>query len=136
MRISDINWTSDFLKSQLVQRNRCIDIPKEALWHYIQPNRDEIVPIGGLGAVVNCKTMYKDFESPEYRQSENSLYYSNKVVCIVNVPVFHLGSNLEVDYPAYFRNRNSGIKPGRLQVGTNMRTGETKEIDLGADWPG
>jgi len=134
MRISDINWTSDFLKSPMVHRQEYIDIPKETLWYYAKPSRDEIVPIGGLGCVINSATMYKNFNPPEYRQSEATLYFDNKVICIANVPIFHMGSNIEVDYPEYFKNRNAGIHPNRLQKGTNMKTGETKEIDLGANW--
>jgi len=134
MRISDINWTSDFLKSQMVQRQELVNIPKDTLWFYTKPNRNEIVPIGGLGCIIDSKRMYKKFNPPEYRQSEGSLYFDNKVVCIANVPIFHMGSNIEVDYPEYFRNRNAGIHPKRIQAGTDMRTGESKEVDLGVGW--
>ena len=132
-RIFEGNWTTTFHKSEFLARSEQIQIPNKILWHYSKPTFKTIVPIGGMGMVIDSETMYKDFKPPSYNNSDHGVYFSSKIICIVNIPIYHIGANYEVDYPTYAaKKQNTAVNP--LQKGMDLRSGVSRTIDLTTDW--
>jgi hypothetical protein len=132
-RIFEGNWTSAFHKSEFLARSQLLQIPSGTLWHYSRPAQRTIVPMGGMGMVINSETMYRDFKSPTYNNSDHNVYFAANAVCLVNVPIYHIGANYEVDYPAYASKKQS-TEVAMIQSGKDLRTGQIKTIDLSIDW--
>jgi len=136
LRVSGINYSSEFFKSPMYANGEILKIPDSSLWHYTRPDSSKITPIGGMGMVIDCPTMYKNFLPPNFCTSDHILYNASSSICIANVSVYHLGANQEMDYQEYFQSKRTGHAPvvERFQVGKDMRTGEEKRIDLAQDW--
>lgn len=135
LRISGINYSSEFYKSTMYSNSEILHIPDSDLWHYTKP-RTKIAPIGGMGMVIDSRKMYKNFNPPDFCTTDHILYHASSTICIANVSVYHLGANQEMDYHEYFKSKRTGHAPSveRFQVGKDMRTGEEKKIDLALDW--
>lgn len=131
-RIFEGNWNSNFLNSTFYHCSQHPKIPDSSLWHYTKTTPKTITPIGGMGMVINSETMYKGFVPPNFNNTDHSLYFESKTICIVNVPIYHIGANSEIDYPLYMKNKtNYAVE--RMQTGTDLRTKESKTIDLAID---
>lgn len=127
------NWRPNFYVSDFYYKNNLMKLPTTELWHYFRPNGKEIIPIGGNGIVIDSERMYKNFQPPNYNMTDREFILSANAICMVNIPVYHIGANYMMDYPAYHKNKQN-TSVDRYQMGTDMRTGQIKEIDLGVDW--
>jgi hypothetical protein len=96
-------------------------------WNYFVPKLDDLPPISGLGLVIDSNKMYQNFNKDFYYKNDWNLYFEAKLVCIANIPVYHLGNNQAMDYK---KRDASPTDVARFQKGTNLRTGEEKIIDL------
>jgi len=135
LRVSEINYASEFLKSTLYTNKKLLQIPSNEIWHYTKPDENRINPIGGLGIVIDSKKMYKNFKYPDYCTNDHTIYYKSKNMCVVNIPVYHLGANQEMDYLTYMKQKRSKQEPLiKTQPGEDLLTGEKKNIDLSLDW--
>ena len=137
LKVSKQNYTAEFYKSEMYHKGKIVDIPDKDLWHYTRPPRpDEIIPIGGVGCVIDSEKMYKNFNPPEFCTTDQRIIMASKRICIANVPVYHIGANQEMDYPEYFASKrvHKPFNLAQLQAGTDMRSGSKKIVDLGLDW--
>lgn len=126
--------TTNLLKSNYVYRSQgVIKIPEEIMWFYTKYDPDFVLPVGGLGMVIDSESCYKDFEGPRYCKTDINFLFKAKKVCIGNIPIYHLGSNQRMDYPDYVEQKKE-LGVNRYQFGKDMRTQETRRIDLQADW--
>ena len=91
-----------------------------------------IIPMGGMGMVIDSKKSYRDFQPPGYHTSDHNLYHNSSQTCLLNVPIYHVGANYQMDYPTY----KTGTSPqvDRIQVGVDLRSGEEKIVDLGTNY--
>lgn len=128
-RIFEGNWNSNFFNSTFHHTGEQIKVPETSLWHYTKTKPKTINPIGGMGMVIDSETMYKNFVPPNYNNTDHSIYYESKTICIVNVPIYHIGANTEMDYPLYMKNKTN-YAVDRMQTGVDLRTKETQTIDL------
>ena len=132
-RISESNWTTAFHKSDFLARSEKIQIPDKTLWYCMKPALKTIVPMGGMGMVIDSRASYRDFKPPSYNSSDHDIYYQSSAVCLANIPIYHIGANYEVDYPAYaLKKSNTTVNP--IQKGTDLRSGVVKTVDLTVDW--
>lgn len=131
------NATSDLLKSPIIRGNDGIlKLPAKSRWFYTRKNPNVLFPIGGMGMVIDSAKLYRDFLPPAYHQTDMRAYNQSEIICLVNAPIYHLGANEKMDYPEYSAKKKNivDLAVDRIQKGTNMRTKETKIIDLGVDW--
>lgn len=126
------NWSRAFYKCQLMVIKKVMEFPKNELWYYTTEHNDYIVPIGGNGIVIDSPKHYKNFTAPGFHSADSSILKDAKCLCVVNLPVYHIGANQEMDYPDYAKNKNSTVLP--TQHGIDWRTGVVKTIDLEKDW--
>jgi len=132
-RIFEGNWSSSFYRSAFFLQSEQITILPDILWHYTKPSRKTITPIGGMGMVIDSQTMYKNFKPPSYNSSDHVIYFNAKIICLANVPIYHIGANYDMDYPLYNKKKEN-TNVDKMQTGTNLRTRESKIIDLSKDW--
>lgn len=134
-RVSDINYEARFYRSDMMYRMKRMPTPPEnVLWHYVRPEKLLMTPIGGQAAVIDAINNYKDFSEPDFCQTDHTLSHKIDLLCIVNVPVYHIGANQMMDYGDYTLQKHSWGKPDQLQAGQSLRTGKTKVVDLGVDY--
>ena len=134
-RVSDINYESRFYTSDLMYKMKQMEpIPKHLIWSYQKSEPNVMLPVGGHGAVIDCQTMYRDFGPPNFCQTDHTLFQKTKLMCIVNIPIYHIGANQFMDYNEYSWQKHNWGTPHQLQKGINMRTKQEKEIDLAIDW--
>lgn len=135
LKVSNINYASEFYRSELYNNKKELQIPKDEKWFYTKADNSKLIPIGGLGIVIDSDKMYKKFTAPDYCTHDHNIFHNSNNICIANVPVYHLGANQELDYRSYMdKKRSRQTSLVRHQIGTDMHTGETKQIDLGIDW--
>jgi len=134
LRVSNINYTSEFFKSLMYQRGE-FEILSDDLWIYLKSTH-KMVPVGGLGCFIDCAKAYKDFKGPTWCSTDHAQITNSKNICIANVEVYHLGANQEMDYHHIFVEKRIGniFNINHLQKGTDLRTKITKQIDLSKDW--
>jgi len=100
-----------------------------AIWNYFTPQPNDLPPISGLGLVIDSNTMYRDFKRIGTFQTDLNLYNNSDSVCIIDIPVYHLGANQKMDY---------GLKatPAIKQhyIGMDLKSRITQQIDLLRDW--
>jgi hypothetical protein len=101
------------------------------LWDKYEIVGGEHPPIGGNGMLIDFEKFYKGpIESPFCRTDYDHLRKS-RVLIVSACPVYHLGANQMMDgYKQSFANRSSVPVPKRDQLGIDMRTKESKIIDL------
>jgi len=135
-RVSESNWNSGFYRCDMFTKSKPLEIPNDTLWHYSKKNMQNITPLGGLATVINCETMMRGFDPPNYCTSDHILYVNSKIICIANVPIYHIGANQEIDYYSYSQDKKRLTKLGvdQFQEGRDLRTGITKKIDLANSW--
>jgi hypothetical protein len=139
-RIFEGNWAEDFYRTDFKAQREILDIPadcEECLWYYTQPTT-KITPIGGNGLVIDSRRTYRNFEPPHYSKTDSVMVKNSNLICIANIPVYHIGANMKMDYSDYFHKKNNSDKDtsplGRYQKGFNLVTKEEKTIDLQLDW--
>jgi len=130
-RIFEGNWTSDFHRSKFVMCSTRMRIPDD-LWHYFTPEPRLIIPMGGMGMVIDSKKSYRDFKAPGFHTSDHNLYHDSNQMCMLNVPIYHIGANYQMDYPTYKTGTSPQVE--RIQVGVDMRSGEEKVVDLAVNY--
>lgn len=136
LKISEENWESSFYRCDVMYQNGRTNIPTNNLWHYEKQNFRKIMPFGGLGLVIDSAKAYRDFTAPNYCTSDTNIYKNAQSLCLLNTPVYHLGAHLKMDYPELAEKKRT-IKNQmveKFQLGKNLRTGETREIDLSLNW--
>jgi len=134
MRIYEGNWASEMFTCGMLDQKPLYKFD-DHLWHYIKKKDAEqrTIPLGGLGFVIKSETMYKNFDPAMYATSDSFLLKESKSMCLVNMPIYHIGANQKMDYPGYNLKKKEA-KVERHQKGVNMRTKEEKAIDLAPDW--
>jgi hypothetical protein len=129
-RISEYNKTASLSRAEQAQdpKFQYLDYPE--LWNYVTPKETQLPAVSGLGLVIDSEKMYRDYEKSSY-QTDLGIYRESKSACILNVPIYHIGANQLMD----FGGKASPPKEvDKMQKGVNIRTGETREIDLSIDW--
>lgn len=133
-RISEDTWNANFFTSDLMYRKNILKM-SDALFQYFPNNDKFLMPIGGMGLVIDSARHYKNFEAPTYASSDQILSKNAKNYCLINLPIYHIGANQDMDYPDYAKNKRAlNLKIDKLQTGFNLRTGEKFSVDLSQDW--
>jgi hypothetical protein len=132
-RISEDNICT-YLHRQAQQRsNRYTYLQFEdgKLWNYFTTKATDLPSISGLGLVIDSVNMYKGFKDLSVFKTDLSIYGESKKVCIINIPIYHLGANQLMDF------ENKAKVPSKVSprpFGMNLRTMQTKQINLLADY--
>lgn len=134
MRISEINWASEMYSCGMLA-NKPLYKFSDQLWNYIKKKDADChtIPLGGLGFVIKSKLMYKDFDPIIHATSDQVIIQNSKTLCLLNIPIYHIGANQKMDYPGY-NLKKLDAKVARFQKGKNLRTEEEKTIDLAKNW--
>lgn len=131
-RIFEGNWRPDFFVSSYYHNNKLINLPTKII-SYIKPQLSEITPLGGMGVVIDSELKHRNYSSPTYCTTDSSFIKAANSICFINLPIYHIGANYMMDYPDYSQNKmNTDVD--QFQTGTNMRTKQSKTIDLLLDW--
>lgn len=101
-----------------------LNFQDDQIWHYFEPKNTDQPPISGNGLVIDFEKHYKN--SPFY-QTDLGMYFNSQKVCIINIPIYHIGANSAMDYP---KNLPAPKNVAQFYYGTDGRTGETRKIDL------
>jgi len=102
-------------------------------WSYFQLEKFDAPPIGGNGLYVDsCKLYGKPLVPPQYSRSDIDYCRMSQTICLADITVYHQGANKSMLTQSFnYMDRQQRIpNPERFQIGTNVRTGETKTIDL------
>ncbi|RJR09570.1 hypothetical protein C4588_04800 [Candidatus Parcubacteria bacterium] len=134
MRVYEGNWASEMYLCGMLNDKPLFRFTDQ-LWHYLKKaDADKFtVPLGGLGFVIKSKSMYRDFKSDMYASSDRIIFQNAKSLCLLNLPIYHIGANQKMDYPGYNLKKISASVE-RHQSGTDLRTGLQKTIDLALNW--
>jgi hypothetical protein len=134
MRVYEGNWASEMYTCGILN-NKPLYKFKDHLWHYFKKKEADryTIPLGGLGFVIKTASMYKNFDPSMYATSDRLMFQEAKSLCMLNMPIYHIGANQKMDYPGYNLKKVSA-QVERYQKGVNMRTKEEKPIDLAVDW--
>lgn len=134
MRVFEGNWATEMYTCGMLN-NKPLYKFEDHLWHYFKKKEAEryTVPLGGLGFVIKSASMYKNFDPTTYASSDRIMFQESKSLCMVNMPVYHIGANQKMDYPGY-NLKKVNVQVAQHQKGINMRTKEEKMIDLAVDW--
>lgn len=134
MRISEGNWASEMYLCGMLNTKPLYKFDDQ-LWHYLKKRDAEryTVPLGGLGFVIKSKPMYKNFDPSMFATSDRIMFQEAKSLCLVNIPIYHVGANQKMDYPGY-NMKKKNVSVAQYQKGTDMRTKVEKTIDLAIDW--
>lgn len=131
LRTSLENTPSDALGAHPVSSKY---LNQATMWatHEIHPG--DRPPFGGNGLVIDSSVLYgTPIEPPYYCKTDMDYLKSGGNITLANVPVYHTGANQVMDrytQGAYMARFNRVPHPERYQRGVNLRTGETKVIDL------
>jgi len=134
MRTYEGNWASEMYLCGMLNKKPLYEF-KNHLWHYFKKKDAEryTIPMGGLGFVIKSETMYKNFNTSTYASSDSIIFQGSSSLCLVNMPIYHIGANQKMDYPGY-NLKKINVNVDRHQKGIDMRTKEEKRIDLAVDW--
>lgn len=134
MRVYEGNWASEMYLCGMLNAKPLYKFD-DSLWHYFLKRDAEkyTLPLGGLGFVIDCPRMYKNFDPIMHASSDRIIFQQSKSLCMLNLPIYHIGANQKMDYPDYAMKKKSA-EVARYQTGRNMRTGEERQIDLAVDW--
>lgn len=134
MRVFEGNWATEMYTCGMLNAKPLYKFD-DNLWHYFKKKEADryTLPLGGLGFVIKTDSMYKNFDPSTYASSDRIMFQESKSLCMVNIPVYHIGANQKMDYPGY-NMKKVNVQVARHQKGINMRTKEEKTIDLAVDW--
>jgi len=106
--------------------------PYEVTWHYQDINLNDRRLLSFGTVCMSGEHMLRGYKEPLYFKADMDYYVTMKSICMLNIPVFHLGGNQEMDYPQRPSPVNKSIS--RFQTGIDLDTGLSKTIDMAADW--
>lgn len=134
VRTFEGNWASEMYSCGILNDKPLYKFD-DSLWHYLKKADAEkhTLPIGGLGFVINSEKMYRNFDTKKYATSDSAIIAESKSLCILNIPIYHIGANQKMDYKEYIY-KKIDVSVDREQLGKNLRTGEERAVDLSADW--